>query len=33
MAITTTAAELHAPGRIAKDRLTIEQRELPALRG
>jgi len=31
-ATTTTAAVLHAPGRIAKDRLTIEQRELPALR-
>jgi propanol-preferring alcohol dehydrogenase len=31
-ATMTTAAVLHAPGRIAKDRLTIEQRELPALR-
>jgi propanol-preferring alcohol dehydrogenase len=30
-AATTTAAVLHAPGRIAKDRLTIEQRELPPL--
>jgi propanol-preferring alcohol dehydrogenase len=29
---TTTAAVLHAPGRIAQDRLSIEQRELPALR-
>ncbi len=27
---TTTAAVLHAPGGIAKDRLTIERRELPA---
>jgi len=30
-ATTTTAAVLHATGGIAKDRLTIEQRELPAL--
>ncbi len=28
----TTAAVLHAPGPIAQDRLTIEQRALPALR-
>ena len=31
-ATTTTAAVLHTTGGIAKDRLTIEQRELPALR-
>jgi propanol-preferring alcohol dehydrogenase len=32
MATMTTAAVLHAPGRITSNRLTIEQRGLPALR-